>query len=59
MKKIITLLTALACFFSLLILPAAAEESTDLLEQKLKERGTEPYRIPYPAKKKDVLEQSE
>lgn len=29
------------------------------LEQKLKERGTEPYRIPYPAKKKDVLEQSE
>ena len=37
MKKIITLLTALACFFSLLILPAAAEESTDLLEQKLKE----------------------
>ena len=37
MKKIITLLTALACFFSLLILPAAAEESADLLEQKLKE----------------------
>jgi hypothetical protein len=29
------------------------------LEQKLKERGTEPYRIPYPAKKKDGLEQSE
>ena len=29
------------------------------LEQKLSERGTEPYRIPYPAKKRDVLEQSE
>lgn len=29
------------------------------LEQKLKERGTEPYRIPYPAKKSHVLEQSE
>jgi hypothetical protein len=29
------------------------------LEEKLKERGTEPYRIPYPRKKNDVLEQSE
>lgn len=29
------------------------------LEQKLEERGTEPYRIPYPAKKQNVLEQSE
>ena len=29
------------------------------LEQKLKERGTEPYRIPYPPKKSDVLEQPE
>ena len=29
------------------------------LEQKLSERGTEPYRIPYPVKKRDVLEQSE
>lgn len=29
------------------------------LEQKLAERGTEPYRIPYPPKKNDVLEQSE
>jgi len=29
------------------------------LEQKLAERGTEPYRIPYPPKKSDVLEQPE
>ena len=29
------------------------------LEQKLEQRGTEPYRIPYPAGKRDVLEQSE
>ena len=29
------------------------------LEQKLAERGTEPYRIPYPPKKSNVLEQSE
>lgn len=29
------------------------------LEQKLAERGTEPYRIPYPAPKRDVLEPSE
>ena len=29
------------------------------LEEKLKQRGTEPYRIPYPAVKRDVLEQSE
>ena len=29
------------------------------LESKLNERGTEPYRIPYPTRKNDVLEQSE
>jgi len=29
------------------------------LEQKLEQRGTEPYRIPYPPVKRDVLEQSE
>ena len=29
------------------------------LEEKLEARGTEPYRIPYPAKKNDVLEQPE
>ena len=29
------------------------------LEQKLAERGTEPYRIPYLPKKSDVLEQPE
>ena len=26
------------------------------LREKLRERGAEPYRIPYPAKKQDVLE---
>ena len=29
------------------------------LEQKLGERGSEPYRIPYPAEKKHVLESAE
>ena len=29
------------------------------LRQKLQERGSEPYFIPYPAKKNDVLEQPE
>ena len=29
------------------------------LIQKLRERGTEPYRIPYPVKRSDVLEQSQ
>ena len=29
---------------------------TAWLEQKLQERGSEPYRIPYPVRKQDVLE---
>lgn len=29
------------------------------LLQKLQERGSEPYRIPYPAEKRDVLEPAE
>ena len=32
------------------------EHIKEWLRKKLQERGSEPYRIPYPAKKKDVLE---
>ena len=39
--------------------PEGVEAIKAWLEEKLKQRGTEPYRIPYPAVKRDVLEQSE
>ena len=39
--------------------PEGVEAIKAWLEEKLEQRGTEPYRIPYPAVKRDVLEQSE
>ena len=35
------------------------QQIKDWLERKLTERGTEPYRIPYPPKKNHVLEPTE